>query len=241
MNHSNHAFRELDQSLQELEGLLTATITTILQMNDKCVAALEALHDKGFVQTTLREARKMDKQINQLEFEIVAAIQRILGKYNPRGRDLRFIIGSIKLSTLLESIADKSKNCIKRMYKIEALPSPVVMEKLRLMLAENHAITVLVHQLLLEFDRTTADEINKKRKQIELLYRDVWLQKTNVDADYHNIVMLAKNIERIADMVIDLKKIIYFVQTGEKLTKRKKDTSATIATATTAAGEEVSA
>lgn len=222
MNHSNHAFKDFDQSLQAIERLLNETVEKILEMNALNVKALENFGDKPAVQGIVREAKALDKEINRFEFQIVEAIQNILGKYNPRGKDLRFIIGSVKLSTILESIADKIKNNIKRICKIETTPAPAMIEKLKHMLQENHEIMQAVGKLLEAFDSEVSDEINRKRRKIEALYREVWLQETSVDASYHNIVMLAKNIERNADMVSDLKKIIYFMETGEKLVKKKK-------------------
>ena len=222
MNHSNHAYKDFEQSLQRIEGLLSQTIEKILQMNALNLQALEVFADKPAVQVILREAKALDKEINECEFQIVAAIQNILGKYNPRGKDLRFMIGSVKLSTLLESIADKIKNNIKRIFKTETTPASEMIARLQEMLRVNHEVMILVGKLLHEFDAEISDEINRKRRKIEALYREVWLQETKVDATYHNIVMLAKNIERNADMVSDLKKTIYFTETGEKLVKKKK-------------------
>lgn len=222
VNQSNHAFKDFDQSLQEMERLLHETIQKIIEMNSLNVDALAQFSNKEAVMQILRAARALDKEINQHEFAIVAAIQNILGKYNPRGRDLRFIIGSVKLSTLLESVADKIKNNIKRIHKTEKLPAAEVIAKLQEMLNISAEVMKIISALLNKFEMDASDEVNRRRRKIEALYREVWVQETSVDATYHNIVMLAKNIERNADIVSDVKKIIYFMETGEKLVKKKK-------------------
>ncbi len=221
MNTSNHAFKDFDQSLHALEALLTDTLSKILQLNELCQRALDEMHDKPVVQTIMREARSLDKQVNKLEFEITREIQNIFSKYNPRGKDMRFVIGSIKLSTILESIADKSKNCIKRIYKTETTLAVETVTRITRMLFDTKEITQRIHQLLQAYDEGVATEISTHRKSIEQAYREIWVAGTSVDADYHNTVMLAKNIERIADMAVDLKKILYFIHTGEKHKKAK--------------------
>lgn len=222
MNHTSHAFKELDQLLGELERLLIATIDKILLMNDLCQQSLSSVADKEVLQGYFRKARALDKEINRIEAENVVAIQNIIGKYTPRGKDLRLVIGSVKLATLLESSADKLKNCIKRMVKMETPPDREVTAQLRQMLEENAALMRLVPKLLDEYDEMVSAEMIQHRRKIEALYREIWLQKTSVDVNYHNTVMLAKNIERIADVASDLKKIIYFIHTGERLVKKKK-------------------
>jgi phosphate uptake regulator len=170
----------------------------------------------------LAQAKALDKQINALEFENTAIIQDIFGKYSPRGHDLRFIIGSVKLSTLLESMADKTKNNIKRIGKAEALPSPSIAAHAQEMLEESTALLTLLQQLLHGFSIEISDAMVARRRRIEALYREIWLQQTQVDVSYHNLVMLAKNIERNADILSDIRKILYFIHTGEKLVKKKK-------------------
>ncbi len=221
MNHSNHAFKEFDQSLLTLETQFTATIDKILQMNDLCQRALKGIADKEQVEGYLKQARALDKEINTIENENIAVIQNIIGKYTPRGRDLRFIIGSVKLATLLESTADKLKNSIKRMVKMETPPGREVTAALQKMLEESRALMQILPKLLDEFDEEISAEMITRRRQIEAHYREVWLQKATVDVNYHNTVMLAKNIERMADLSNDLRKIIYFIHTGERLRKKK--------------------
>lgn len=222
MNTSNHAFKDFDANLQGLEDLLLTTLQKIQQLGESCQNALNTMQDKDAVQQILREARQLDKEVNKLEYEITGVIQSIFSKYNPRGQDLRFVIGSIKISTILESIADKSKNCIKRIFKTETPLSAQTVAHITQMLRDTDEITQRIHRLIREYADETAAEIAPFRKSIEQSYREIWVGGTQVDADYHNTVMLAKNIERIADMAVDLKKILYFIHTGEKHKKKKK-------------------
>jgi phosphate transport system protein len=221
MNHSNHAFKDLDQSLQMLDEQFSASVQKILHLIALCEQGLGKLGDVEQLQGLLKQARATDKEINQIENENLAVIQNILGKYNPRGKDLRFIIGSIKLATLLESVADKLKNSLKRMLKMEAAPSSETQDALKKMFSETADLMRLLPRLMEEFDDVISGDMARRRREIEVLYRSVWLQKTSVDVNYHNLVMLAKNLERIADLSSDLKKILYFVHTGERLRKKK--------------------
>jgi phosphate uptake regulator len=225
MNTSNHAFRDFDQSLQGLESLLHLMLDKIGLLGEACQAALNQREDKDGVASILKQARALDKEVNQLEDEITRLIQGIFSKYNPRGQDLRFVITSVKISTLLESIADKSKNCIKRLFKTESSITAETATHITQMLADTQEITPRLHLLLKAYAEDTASEITRFRKKIEQSYRAIWAAGTRVDADYHNIVMLAKNIERIADMAVDVRKLIYYIHTGEKRRKKKATSS----------------
>jgi len=227
MNQANHAFKDFDQSLKQLERQFKAAIEKIVAMNDLCVQAVEKLTDKEALLNFLQQARGLDKEINKIEAENISAIQNIIGKYSPRGQDLRFIIGSVKLATLLESSADKLKNCIKRMVKMDALPGEEKTSQIRQMLEENGAVMAILPRLLEGFDDDLSSEMNRRRKQIEMLYREIWTRQSGDEVTYHNTVMLAKNIERIVDIASDLRKIIYFIHTGERLVKKKKQAAAT--------------
>lgn len=226
MNTFNHAFKDFDQSLRGLEDRLNVALERIQQLLNLGQQALGVMQDKVAVQALLKEGRKLDKEVNQLEFEITAMIQGIFSKYNPRGQDLRFVIGSIKVATHLESIADKAKNCLKRIFKTEGVFTDQTITRLQQMLGISGQIALHIQTLQESYDEEAAAAITRLRKEIEQGYRAIWADGKQVDANYHNSVMLAKNIERIADVAVDLKKILYFIHTGEKHRKKKPVTQA---------------
>lgn len=214
---SNYALKSFNDCLQKLAGLM-------LQMVEDAMA-IEELIAEDLKSTTAPDthvheeniAKKLDKQVNQLEYDIIAVAQEAISKYAPMGDSLRFVIGCVKVSTLLELIGDRAKNSYKRLHKIHVPLEGEVKEAIADMVRTNIKLLRAIRGLLSEYNediaKTTVDDV----RSVENLYKQIWPQKRFDDADYHNIIMIAKNQQHIADMMVDAKRILYFVHTGKNL------------------------
>ena len=162
-------------------------------------------------------AKKIDKEVNQLEYDIIAVAQEAISKYAPMGDSLRFVIGCVKVSTLLELVGDRAKNTYKRWHKIHVTVDADVKGAIENMVRTNIKLLTTMRDLLNEYDEELAKTSVEDVRTVENLYKQIWPQKRFDDADYHNIIMIAKNQQHIADMMVDAKRILYFVHTGKNL------------------------
>lgn len=214
---SNYALKSFTDCLQKLAGLMAQMVDDAMAIE---VLIAEDLKTTDAPSTHVHEenvAKKLDKQVNRLEYEIIAVAQEAISKFSPMGDSLRFVIGCVKVSTLLELIGDRAKNSYKRLHKINTPLDAEIKEAIAKMVQTNVSLLNTMRKLLGEYSedivKSTVDEV----RTVENLYKQIWPQKRFDDADYHNIIMIAKNQQRVADLVVDTKRILYFVHTGKSL------------------------
>ncbi len=214
LNFENHAFRDLDESFKRLHGLLIGMAEHIQSLTQVVIEAAETKSDK------FAQAKEIDRQINEAEKQISFTVEQILSKFHPLGEELRFVIGSIKIAGILESIADKIKNVTKRLPKVEH-PLSANMQKQVRSLADilDHSLHICM-QLLVQFDASEADALEQAWEKADAAYKNIvqeltrHLGESDADenkADYSHILLLAKNLERSVDSVQDIIKISRFI------------------------------
>lgn len=80
-----------------------------------------------------REVVKQDRAIDMLEVEVDRLALRLLALDQPMARDLRFIVGSLRIAVELERIGDQAVNIAQRALILNSrppLPRNLVMEQL---------------------------------------------------------------------------------------------------------------
>jgi len=114
--------------LEQLKMIILRMATLTEQALDKSVKALVERNDE-----LAEEVLKGDQEINLLEVEVDRHSLRLLALDQPMARDLRFIIGSMRIAVDLERIADQAVNIAQRAIFLSSrppLPSNEAIEEL---------------------------------------------------------------------------------------------------------------
>ncbi len=114
--------------LEQLKMIILRMATLTEQALDKSVKALVERNDE-----LAEEVLKGDQEINLLEVEVDRHSLRLLALDQPMARDLRFIIGSMRIAVDLERIADQAVNIAQRAIFLNSrppLPSNEAIEEL---------------------------------------------------------------------------------------------------------------
>ncbi|MEN6437561.1 MAG: phosphate signaling complex protein PhoU [Syntrophobacter sp.] len=114
--------------LEQLKMIILRMATLTEQALDKSVKALVERND-----ALAEEVLKGDQEINLLEVEVDRHSLRLLALDQPMARDLRFIIGSMRIAVDLERIADQAVNIAQRAIFLNSrppLPSNEAIEEL---------------------------------------------------------------------------------------------------------------
>jgi len=114
--------------LEQLKMIILHMATLTEKALEKSVKALVE-RDDDLVDDVL----KGDNEINLLEVDVDRLSLRLLALDQPMARDLRFIVGSMRISVDLERIADQAVNIAQRARFLNARPP----------LTENHSIEEL--------------------------------------------------------------------------------------------------
>jgi phosphate transport system protein len=187
--------------LAELKDKLLAMAALAQQSVD---SALEAYlrRDKGLCKFVKQNERAIDtaqRELDEMAYELLA-------KEQPMAIDLRFILAVIKINGDLERIGDQAMSIVRRTKEILG-DKPVEMPVDFAAMGEyaGHMIRSAV-QALLEGDARLADSIREMDDEIDRMNRRahtdllrVIQEKPQDTRQAMNGILVAKNLERIAD------------------------------------------
>jgi phosphate transport system protein len=189
------------QQLAELKDKLLAMAALAQQSVD---SALEAYlrRDKGLCKFVKQNERAVDtaqRELDEMAYELLA-------KEQPMAIDLRFILAVIKINGDLERIGDQAMSIVRRTKEIigdDAVEMPVDFAAMGEY--AGHMIRSAV-QALLEGDARLADSIREMDDEIDRMNRRahadllrVIQEKPRYTRQAMNGILVAKNLERIAD------------------------------------------
>ena len=213
-----HTFAVFDKDLEHSRDL-------ILTMGGRVEAALaqaaRALEARD--QELAAKVVEHDQQIDRLEHEVNTQVVRVLALRQPAADDLRAVVAVMKIAADLERIGDYAKNMARRV--------PALAEGTRI----DGAGSAIRHQARL-VGQMLKDMLDAYARTDAALAHDVIARDTEVDhmtnalfrefithmmEDPRNITaclhytFIAKNTERMGDLVTDAAEQVVFLATGE--------------------------
>ncbi len=209
-----------------LDDELESISAQIAQMGglaeDQVANALSAIsrRDSALAEATIRN----DAQVNALQQEIDAAAVHTLSLRQPMGRDLREVMGPIKIASDLERIGDLAKNVARRALVLNK-QEPVNLTRGLVRMGRQSLVQLKdVLDAYAQRDVTAAMEVWGRDDDIDELYNSLLREfLTYMMEDPRTIglctqlLFIAKNLERIGDHATRIAEIIYFIQEGHYL------------------------
>ena len=223
--HINAAF---DSDLQQIRENIMALGGRVEEALSLAARALDERDDE-----LAKSVVKADKEIDAMEEEINQQVVRLLALRQPAARDLRAVIAVMKMAADLERLADYAKNMAKR---VGALSEAQQIDGAGAALRRQ---TRMVGQML--SDMLTAFSTNDVALAEDVIVRDVEVDQmtnalfreyiTHMMEDPRNIsaclhyTFIAKNIERMGDLVTASAEHVVFLATGQRVVDRVKGSS----------------
>ncbi|UCG14771.1 MAG: phosphate signaling complex protein PhoU [Deltaproteobacteria bacterium] len=204
---------------QELEDLKLEVLRMAALAESALGKALQALFERD--SDIAEQVVEGDQEIDLLEVEIDRRCLRMLALDQPMGRDLRFIIGCMRVCINLERIADQAVNIAERALYLNQrppLPHQPLMEQLaatsmdmlkRTASAFNNGNTSQASEVCQTDD--TADELNLKilKHFIDYIIDEV----RSVDRAV-NTIIISRCLERCADLATNIAEAVIFIVEG---------------------------
>lgn len=220
-------FRHFHEQLASLKELL-------LRMSEKAETstelAVEALlnRDPGKAELVLAA----DPEINALEVDVEHRAVELLALQQPMARDLRFIIGAIKISSDLERVGDHAVNIAESAMRLGKdsklqIPVPEIEEMAR------RARQMLSKSLdaFLRADGALGREVCASDDQVDALQDSVFrVLLTHMMSDAKTItpslelLLAARNLERIADLATNIAEDAVYLAEGRQIKHHLEDT-----------------
>ena len=207
---------------QELEDLKLEVLRMAALTERSLERALQALFERN--SDLAEEVIEGDQEIDLLEVEIDRRCLRLFALEQPMAKDLRFIIGCMRVCLNLERIADQAVNISERALYLNqrpALPHQPLMEQLAATSMEmlkgaisafNNGKTSQASEVCQTDDK--ADELNLKilKHFIDYIIEEV----KSVDRAVNSII-ISRCLERCADLATNIAEAVVFIVEGVEI------------------------
>jgi phosphate transport system protein len=162
-----------------------------------------------------------DAAINKQEVEIDELCLRLLALEGPVASDLRFILGSTRISVDLERIADEAVNMAERSMLLSARPAIPFKEEVVVMAGKALAMFKEAVRAYASGDAELALSVCKMDSEVDMLnhknVRDIiehMIRETPaIERSVHTIILI-RRIERIADLATNIAESVVFMVRG---------------------------
>lgn len=172
-----------------------------------------------------------DKELNSLEIEIDQRAIALLALQQPMARDLRFIIGTIKISSDLERVGDHAVNIAESSLRLidsnaTVIPGPELEDmarRARAMLSD--ALDAFTNA-----DGALGREVCKSDDAVDSLHNSVFrILLTHMMADARTItqslelLLVSRNLERVADLATNIGEDAVYLAEGKQIKHHFED------------------
>ena len=171
-----------------------------------------------------RRVIERDKAIDATEIAIEKEAMRILALRPPLADDLREIVSALKITNIVERIADYGTNVAKRSTVLVNNPVREPLHTIREMALRAQQMIKDALDAYAEHDSDKAVDVWNRDRDIDELYNSLFREllthmmenPANITPCIH-LMFIAKNIERIGDHATNLAEIVYYLARGEML------------------------
>jgi phosphate transport system protein len=208
---------------KELASLRESLVRMGTLVESQIEAALDALRrrDGGAAE----KVRTQDHYLNELLKQIREQVFMVISTQQPVARDLRHLMGIQYIATELERMGDYAVRIARMTGTLVGLPEQPLRAEFGLMgeLAIGQVHDIL--EALIEENEIHAREVAGRDNEIDRLYHRVFEElvgemgkgRTDSDGALRSVTLLlvAHNLERIADRVTNVAEDIVFLETGQ--------------------------
>jgi phosphate transport system protein len=208
---------------KELASLREAVVRMGTLVESQIEAALDALRRRDGA--AAEKVRTSDQYLNELFRQIREQVFMVISTQQPVARDLRHLMGIQYIATELERIGDYAVRIARMTSTLVGLPETPLRAEFGLMgeLAIGQVHDIL--EALIDENQVRAREVASRDNEIDRLYHRVFEDlvaemgkgKTDSDGALRSVTLLlvAHNLERIADRVTNVAEDIVFLETGQ--------------------------
>ncbi len=216
-----------DIPFRHFHDQLGALNRRLLAMSEKAEALIElsvdALlsKDQGKAEAVIAG----DRELDAMELEIEAAALELLALQQPMARDLRFIVGAIKVTSDLERIGDHAVNIAQTAQRLVALNSTITPDpEIEDMARRARSMLGDAIDAFLRADGALGRNVCARDDQVDALHESVFrILLTHMMADPRTInpsleyLLVSRNLERVADLATNIGEDAVFLAEGKNI------------------------
>ncbi|HJQ53732.1 MAG TPA: phosphate signaling complex protein PhoU [Gemmatimonadaceae bacterium] len=221
-------FRHFHDQLSSLKQKLLDMSATAEERTDLAVEALMTRdRDKA------RLVIEGDAELNRLEVEVEQAAVELLALQQPMARDLRFIIGAIKVSNDLERVGDHAVNIAESAIRLADLPkSDIPVPEIEVMARRTRRMLADSLDAFIRADGALGRKVCLDDDIVDSLHDSVFrVLLTHMLADAKTItpslelLLVGRNLERVADLATNIGEDAVYLAEGKQIKHHRDDQS----------------
>jgi phosphate transport system protein len=215
----DHIVKSYDEQLKRLHDTLVRMGGLVEAQLSAAMQAL-ARRDANLAMATVESDRRVDEMERQVDEQVV----QLLALRQPMARDLRSVVGALRIASDLERMADYAKNVAKRAIALAQMPPVQPAHAIPRM---GRTVQEMVKDVLDSFvhgDVQKAVDVWSRDEEIDAMHASLFRELiTYMMEDPRNItpsthlMFIAKNLERIGDHATNIAEMIHYQVTGKTL------------------------
>ena len=199
----------------------------LLQMADTAQAMI-GLAVKSLTERSgeiVEEVLTMERSVNRMEVEIEDEVLRLLARRQPAARDLRFLVGLLKINNDLERVADQACNIAGTvMYLLQDPPLNTPLIDIPRMAGLAQKMVKDSIEAFVNHDPALANEVCKHDDEVDWINDQIFrVLLTNMMENPKSItravdlILISRNLERIADHATNIGEEVIFIEEGKNI------------------------
>ncbi len=208
---------------KELASLRESLVRMGTLVESQIEAALDALRRRDGA--AAEKVRSQDQYLNELFRQIREQVFMVIATQQPVARDLRYLTGIQYIATELERMGDYAVRIARFTTTLVALPDQPLRAEFGLMgeLAIGQVHDIL--EALIDQDQAKARDVASRDNEIDRLWHRVFDDMVHEMGNGHadsddalravTLLLVAHNLERIADRVTNVAEDIIFLESGQ--------------------------
>jgi phosphate transport system protein len=205
---------------REIDRLKKRLLSICALVEEQVEAAVRSLTTRDVA--LAREVERRDVEIDQREVEVEEDCLKVLALYQPVAIDLRLIVAALKINNDLERIGDMAVNIAHKGITVAGLPSTEIpfdldgmWEKTQTMLHDSIDALVNLDTHLASVVCGRDDEVDTFKRDIRLKSQQLIVQNPSRVEFYLNLMAVARNLERIADLATNIAEDVIYMAEGQ--------------------------
>ncbi len=208
----------LENMMTELKRSLLSYASFVKEMIIKSIKGLTE-RDRMLLEDIIND---LENYANIKELEIDEFCISSIAQYQPKGKILRQILMTLKINNDLERIADHAVNISEASLELFKYPFNNIDENIILMANSSIAMLEDAISCFSYEDAEKALQVCESDNKIDELNHKIilsFLDNTNnsieVKSSYLSLVLISRNLERIADLATNIAEDVYYIATGK--------------------------
>ena len=220
-------FRHFHDQLGQLKDHL-------LEMSSRAEELVELSVD-ALVRRDIRRAAEViaaDREIDQLELDAEQLAVQLLALQQPMARDLRFLIGAIKVISDIERVGDHAVNIAQSVQRMHALPPTTLPEaSLAEMASRSRSMLADALDAFVRADGALGRDVCRRDDEVDAMHDSLFrVLLTHMMADPRTInhalelLLVSRNLERVADLATNISEDAVYLAEGKQIKHRAEQT-----------------